>query len=170
MGGFHSEREVIAIKVDHIKVAHAVVVILRWLNDVGSARGQFGVHTINVLHKHADATVTWQPFGLVRREKVHSDFVTAQARIEYWLSILKSDREAERVAVMLDTLGYVADCEYGRGTHHRGTVFGHTALASRLTDYKLAAMSSYGPSRTSVEDRVGDPADAERPLDQGLPQ
>ena len=43
MRGFHSERKVIAIKVNHVKVAHAVVVILRRLDHVGSACGQYSI-------------------------------------------------------------------------------------------------------------------------------
>ena len=59
MWGYYSECEVIAIKVDNIKVAHAVVVILRWFDHVGAALGQFGVHTIHMLHKHAYDPVAW---------------------------------------------------------------------------------------------------------------
>jgi hypothetical protein len=40
IAGFHSERQVIAIKIDNVKVTHAIVVILWCLDHVGSARGQ----------------------------------------------------------------------------------------------------------------------------------
>jgi len=56
-GSSHSKCKLISIKIDDIKVAHAIVVILWWLDYVGSARGQFGVDTIDVPHEHADAAI-----------------------------------------------------------------------------------------------------------------
>jgi hypothetical protein len=83
---------------------------------------------------------------------VHSNFVAAQARIEYWLPILKSNREAESVAVILDALGYAADGEYDRGTYHHGMIFSHPALPFKLNHCRLATMHLPGtqePSQTS---------------------
>ena len=55
---FHSERKVVAIEVDDIKVAHSIVVVLRWLDHFCSASGEFGVYTIDTLSdEHADAAV-----------------------------------------------------------------------------------------------------------------
>src|ERR1700682_193566 len=44
----HSECKLISIKIDQGKVAHAVIVVLRWLYDPGSARRQFGVDGIDL--------------------------------------------------------------------------------------------------------------------------
>src|SRR5262249_15936408 len=61
-----------------------------------------------------------------------SKFVTAQARIECRLTILKSHFEAKRAAVIFDAAGYVAHDEHGRGVDHHRTFFGHRA-GSRFT-------------------------------------
>src|SRR5437879_2049179 len=123
--GFHSEGKVIAIRVDNVKVTHAIVAFLWCFDHVGSARDQIGVHKIDILHEYTDAAITGQALGLVRREQVQSNFVTAQARVECWVSIFKSDREAERVAVMLDALSYVADDKYGSGPYHHWMFLSH---------------------------------------------
>jgi hypothetical protein len=39
LGMSHSKCQLVSIKVDNIKVPHTIVVILRWLDYVGSARG-----------------------------------------------------------------------------------------------------------------------------------
>ena len=86
--GPHSEREVIAIKVDHIEAAHSIVVILGWLNHVGTACDQLGVHLIDIAHEHTDAPVAGEAFGLTRRKQVDGHFVAAQTCIECWLSLI----------------------------------------------------------------------------------
>jgi hypothetical protein len=55
--GPHSECKLISIKIDQVKVAHAVFVVLRWLYDPGSARRQFGVDGIDIPSEHADAAI-----------------------------------------------------------------------------------------------------------------
>src|SRR5712672_1098583 len=64
---------------------------------------------------------------------MQSNLVTAHACIVSWGSILKSDGEAERVAVMLDALGYVADDKYSCGPYHRRMLFSHRVLRSRVS-------------------------------------
>jgi hypothetical protein len=118
----------VAIEVDNVKVAHAIVVILRWLDHVCSTPSKFGVDTINVVDENADAAVTRQSMGLVRGQQMQRNLIAAQARIGYRGAILKSDREAKRVAVMLDTPGDVADDEYGRGTYYLRMFFSHPTL------------------------------------------
>jgi len=49
---------VIAIKVDNVKVTHAIVVILWCLDHVGSARDQIDVHKVDILHEYTDAAIT----------------------------------------------------------------------------------------------------------------
>jgi hypothetical protein len=49
---------VIAIQIDNVKVTHAVIVILWWLDHVGSARDQIGVHTVDIPDECTDATIT----------------------------------------------------------------------------------------------------------------
>ena len=55
--GPHSECKLISIKIDQVKVAHAVIVVLRWLYDPGPARRQFGVDGIDIPSEHADAAI-----------------------------------------------------------------------------------------------------------------
>ena len=93
---FHSKRQVVAIKVDHIEVAHSIVVILGWLNHVGTACAQLGVNLIDVVHEHTDAPITGQALGLTCRKQVESDFVAAQACIGCWVAVFKSDFKPER--------------------------------------------------------------------------
>jgi hypothetical protein len=64
---------------------------------------------------------------------VQSNFLTAQACIEFWVSILKS--EAERVAVMLDAFGYVADDKYCSSTYHHWMFISHQLSRSRALTY-----------------------------------
>src|SRR6185437_14281576 len=92
-----SERQLIAIGIDRVEIAHAIVTVLRRVDQVGSPRDQIGVYTVDVRHEHADAAVARQPPGLAGCEKVQGNLVPAQTRIGGWGSILKSDREAERV-------------------------------------------------------------------------
>ena len=68
MRGCLSERKVVAIKVENVKVPHAVIVILRRLDHLGSARGQFGVYTIDIVHEYTDASISRYPLGLLRRK------------------------------------------------------------------------------------------------------
>jgi hypothetical protein len=55
--GPHSECELISIKIDPVKVVQAVIEVLRWLYDPGSARRQFGVDGIDIPYEHADAAI-----------------------------------------------------------------------------------------------------------------
>jgi len=50
-------RKLISIKIDRVKVAHAVIVVPGWLYDPGSARRQFGVDGIDIPYEHADAAI-----------------------------------------------------------------------------------------------------------------
>src|SRR5258705_7184412 len=71
---------------------------------------------------------------------MQSNLVTAHACIVSWGSILKSDGEAECVAVILDALGYVADDKYSCGPYHHRMFFSHRALPpSRVEQFRRAA-------------------------------
>jgi hypothetical protein len=85
----------------------------------------------------------------MRRKQVQCNFVSAQARIEHRISVLKRDFEAERVAVMLDTLCYVADDEYGRGTYHHRMFCSHRTLRA-CQDYYISNFAPYGTSRQAA--------------------
>src|SRR5262245_50527669 len=55
--GLHAKRQVIAIEVDHVEVAHAIIVILRRLDHFCSAFDKFRVNRVDILHEHADSAV-----------------------------------------------------------------------------------------------------------------
>src|SRR5262249_3485731 len=118
----------IAIEVDDVKVAHPIIVILRWLDHLCAAFAKFGENTVDIPHEHVNSAVARYLLGFIRCEQVQSDFVTAQASIERRLSVLKIDFEAQRVAVMLDALGYVPDDKLGRGTYQHRTFLSHPGL------------------------------------------
>jgi hypothetical protein len=60
----------VAIEVHDIKVAHAIVVVLGWLDHFCAARDKFGVDRIHIVYENADAAVACQPLGLMRRKQV----------------------------------------------------------------------------------------------------
>src|SRR5262245_22954758 len=105
--GLHAEDKAIAVEVDHVKVAHAIIVMLRRLDHLCSAFEKFRVNRVDIPHEHADSAVARQPRGLSRCEQMHGDFVAGQARIERRLPVLKGDLESERLTVIRDALGYV---------------------------------------------------------------
>jgi hypothetical protein len=47
----------ITVEIDEIKIAHAVIVVLRRFDHLGAAFDQFGVNGINVVDEDTDAAV-----------------------------------------------------------------------------------------------------------------
>jgi hypothetical protein len=47
----------ISIKVDDIKIAHAIVIVLRCLDYLRPPRDQFSVDSVDIAHKHTDPSV-----------------------------------------------------------------------------------------------------------------
>jgi hypothetical protein len=68
--GPHTECKLIAIGIDDIKVAHAIIVVLWWLDYFCSARSEFGVKGIHISNKDAYSAVAGEPFGLLSRKQV----------------------------------------------------------------------------------------------------
>src|SRR5205085_1701374 len=62
---FHAESKLVTIRIHHVKVAHPIVVVLRWLNHFCSASDEFGVKGIYIFHKNADAAIAREPLGFV---------------------------------------------------------------------------------------------------------
>ena len=60
----------VAIEVYDVKVAHAIVVVLGWLDHFCAARDKVGVDRIHIVHEDADAAIARQPLGLMRRKQV----------------------------------------------------------------------------------------------------
>src|SRR5262249_35500178 len=50
---FHSQCQVGALKIADVEVAHAVVVVPRWLDHSSAARSEFGVDRIDIPHEDA---------------------------------------------------------------------------------------------------------------------
>lgn len=86
------------------------------------------MHAVDIVHEYADAAIARLPLGLSSRKEMQSNFVTAQARIEYWVP----DGEAKRVAVMLDALGYATDDKYSCGPYQHRLFFNHPDLPLSL--------------------------------------
>jgi hypothetical protein len=106
--GFHTECKLVAIGIEDIKVAHAIIVVLWWLDYFCSARGKFRVKGIQILHKDIYSAVAGEPLRFLSRKQVQSYFITAQTGIKNWVTVLKRDSEPKCSAVMLDTLGHIA--------------------------------------------------------------
>jgi hypothetical protein len=49
-----SEHQLISVGIENIEIAHAVIVVLRQLNDVGAARGERGMDGVDITHKSSD--------------------------------------------------------------------------------------------------------------------
>jgi len=67
---FHTECKLVAIGIDDIKVAHAIIVVLWWLDYLCSARGEFGVKGIHIFHKDTYSAVAGEPLSLLSRKQV----------------------------------------------------------------------------------------------------
>jgi hypothetical protein len=117
---FHAVDQLVAVQVDDIEVAHAVVVVLRRLDHLCAALDELGMHRVDVLDENADGAMAGQPFGLPCGDQVQAHLVTAQAGVERRLAVLKGDVESERVAVIGRALADVGHGEDRRRTdHHR---------------------------------------------------
>src|SRR5262249_52656881 len=51
---FHSKCKVVTVEVDHVEVAHPIIVGPRRLDNLCSALGKFRVNTVDILHEHTD--------------------------------------------------------------------------------------------------------------------
>jgi hypothetical protein len=109
--GFHTKCKLVAIGIEDIKVAHAIIVVLWWLDYFCSARGKFRMKGIHIVHKDTYSAVAGEPLGFLSRKQVQSYFITAQTRIENWVTVLKRDSE---------THSWSTHSEHGSGpSHHR---------------------------------------------------
>src|SRR6185437_13397624 len=122
-----SERKLISIRIDHVEIAHAIVVVLRRLEDRCSSHHQLGMDRIYIPDEDADGAIAREPTGSARTQQMQGNFVPAKAHIKGRSAVFERDREAERLAVVLGALGYVGNDEYGSGANHHW-VYRHRRL------------------------------------------
>jgi hypothetical protein len=78
---FHAEEDHVAVQVGNVEVAQAIVVVLRRLEDLRTARHQLAMERVDVIDEDRDGAVAGRPRCLGGGDQVERDLTRAEADI-----------------------------------------------------------------------------------------